>query len=212
MIRFYDGQPRYMFLSQHNDGAAYEFSAMQKEGQRPIVYVAKGGHANYPVAGVFNLVPNIIGLVYDTTTATTRWDAAKNYDGYWYSKTSGFVTAGGRNASTWSAGPPGVGYLQQVGKWGNKALLKSDPAQTFIFGQYKWSDGATGPGDPGKAIERTTLCITSNCIANSSLPTSSSLQVGQTAANNGGTSLQSPTSRTFCILTALALISLVYVH
>lgn len=176
MIRFYSGKPRNVFLSQHADGVAYQYDAMQKEGVRPIAYVARGGHANYPVAAETSLIPNIIGLVYDTTSPGPRWDVTLNYNGYWYSRTSGWANAVGRNASTWASGPPGYGYLQSVAKWGNKALPKNATGQEYIFGQYKWADGGTGPADGSKAIARTWMCATSDCVANSSLPASSAQQ------------------------------------
>jgi hypothetical protein len=82
MIRFYSGEPRYMFLSQHEDGTAYEWAALQKDGNRPIAYSAIGGHANYPVAGTFDLVTGLIGLIDDNTAAGPRWDTVLNYNGY----------------------------------------------------------------------------------------------------------------------------------
>jgi hypothetical protein len=188
MIRFLNGEPRFMFLSQHQDGEAYEFQAMQKESSgRPIAYVAHGGHANYPVAGTFELVQGLVGLLEDHTTAGYRWDTALNYNGYWYSQVDGFVTAGGSNASTHANGPPGIGYLQQTGKWGNQALPISDPEQAIIFGQPRWSDGGTGPIDPSKSLPRTWLCVQSNCPANASLPATSALQAGQVAATSTAT-------------------------
>jgi hypothetical protein len=81
MIRFYSGEPRFMFLSQHQDGQAYEWAALQKEGNRPIAYSATGGHANYPIAGTFELVQGLVGLLDDQTSAGTRWDLIQNYNG-----------------------------------------------------------------------------------------------------------------------------------
>lgn len=81
MIRFYSGQPRYVFLSQHEDGSAYTWDAVQKDGNRPIAYSAIGGHANYPVAGTFDLVTGLIGLIDDNTAAGPRWDPVLNYNG-----------------------------------------------------------------------------------------------------------------------------------
>ena len=189
MTRFYSGVPKYFFLSQHQDGEAYEWAAIQKENNtRPIAYSAVGGHANYPVAGTFELVQGLIGLLEDQTTAGWRWDTAKNYNGYWYSSVEGFVPANGMYASTHPKGPPGIGYLQQTGKWGNQALPASDPNQAIIFGQEEWSDGGTGPIDPSKGLARTWLCVQSDCAANSSLPATSKLQAGQLAASTGAAS------------------------
>ena len=103
---------------------------------------------------------------------------------YWVDAPN-FLQANGTNASTRPEGPPGVGYLQQTGKWGNQALQRDNPDQQIIFGQYEWSDGATGPYDPSKALLRTWLCVTSPCTANASLPASSKMQAGQVAAQGG---------------------------
>jgi hypothetical protein len=185
MIRFYSGEPRYLFMSAHEDGDAYEWQALQKEGARPIVYSAIGGHAHYAVAGSFEQVPGLVGLLEDNTSAGTRWDLIKNYNGYWASQAEGFIPANGTNATTRADGrPPGVGYLQQTGKWGNQALRADDPNQQIIFGQYQWSDGATGPYDPSKALLRTWLCVQSDCRANASLPASSAPQAGEVRATS----------------------------
>lgn len=82
MIRFMDEQPAYMFLSQHEDGFAYTWDALQKDGNRPIAYSAIGGHANYPVAGTFDLVSGLVGLIDDQTAAGPRWDVVQNYNGW----------------------------------------------------------------------------------------------------------------------------------
>lgn len=180
MVRFLNGEPKWVFYSQHQDGEAYAYSTVQKEDGRPVGYSAYGGHANYPVAGTFELVPGLIGLLEDKTTAGWRWDITQNYNGYWYSSVNGFVVAGGSNSSAGhDGGPPGIGYLQQTGKWGNKALPASNPAQQIIFGQEAWSDGGTGPIDPSKSLARTWLCVQSNCAVNASLPATSALQAGQ---------------------------------
>lgn len=204
MIRFYSGEPRYIFLSQHQDGQAYEWNAMQKEGNKPIVYIAAGGHANYPVAGTFELVQGLVGLLEDQTSAGTRWDLAQNYNGYWVDVPN-FIPANGTLSSTRAEGPPGVGYLQQTGKWGNQALPANNPNQRVIFGQYQWSDGATGPYDPSKALLRTWLCVTSSCAANSSLPASSKLQAGQQAATAQGAAGMTATASATLLLTGLSL-------
>ena len=42
MIRFKDGAPYAMHLSSHSDGEAYEWSALEKNGIRPLIYPAEG--------------------------------------------------------------------------------------------------------------------------------------------------------------------------
>ena len=46
MIRFHNGTPQAMWFSQHNNGQAFTYDAVEKKGIRPISYSAKGSHAN----------------------------------------------------------------------------------------------------------------------------------------------------------------------
>lgn len=41
MVRFLDGVPQAMFYSQHSDGEAFTYSAVEKEGVRPVLYVGE---------------------------------------------------------------------------------------------------------------------------------------------------------------------------
>jgi Vacuolar protein sorting-associated protein 62 len=48
MIRFSsDGTPLEMWFSQHDNGEAFTYDALEKSGVRPVVYSANGSHANY---------------------------------------------------------------------------------------------------------------------------------------------------------------------
>lgn len=49
MIRFIDEQPQSVYMSQHDEGEAVDYASMLKTENRPTVYVAKGGHGNYPL-------------------------------------------------------------------------------------------------------------------------------------------------------------------
>lgn len=53
MIRFLNGVPQAIFYSQHSDGEAFAWSAVAKNGVRPIVYSAGGSHANYATTYTF---------------------------------------------------------------------------------------------------------------------------------------------------------------
>jgi hypothetical protein len=55
MIRFEKGEPKAVWYSQHEYGEAYSYAAVQKAGKRPIVYSAKGSHANYATSGKHDL-------------------------------------------------------------------------------------------------------------------------------------------------------------
>jgi hypothetical protein len=49
MVRFINGVPDTVFFSAHANGAAYKYSALEKNGDRPVTYIGVGTHANYPV-------------------------------------------------------------------------------------------------------------------------------------------------------------------
>jgi len=51
MIRFSDGVPQAVWYSQHANGEAFTYNAVEKHGQRPVSYSAKGSHANYGTTG-----------------------------------------------------------------------------------------------------------------------------------------------------------------
>lgn len=51
MIRFKDGKPQSLWYSQHAYGQAFTYTAVEKQGIRPIGYSAKGSHAVYAIAG-----------------------------------------------------------------------------------------------------------------------------------------------------------------
>lgn len=49
MVRFVNGVPDTVYYSEHSNGAAYKYSAVEKIGVRPVSYTGIGTHANYPV-------------------------------------------------------------------------------------------------------------------------------------------------------------------
>jgi hypothetical protein len=51
MIRFLNGIPQALWFSQHASGEAFTYDATEKNGQRPVVYSAKGTHAVYAIPG-----------------------------------------------------------------------------------------------------------------------------------------------------------------
>ena len=51
MIRFSNGVPQAIWYSQHNNGEAFTYSCVEKQGQRPVSYSANGSHANYAITG-----------------------------------------------------------------------------------------------------------------------------------------------------------------
>jgi hypothetical protein len=51
MIRFKEGYPQAIFFSQHSRSQVFSYQAVEKEGDRPICYVAKGSHAVFATPG-----------------------------------------------------------------------------------------------------------------------------------------------------------------
>jgi hypothetical protein len=50
MVRFINGVPDTVYFSAHSGGSAYKYSALEKDGDRPITYIGIGTHANYAVS------------------------------------------------------------------------------------------------------------------------------------------------------------------
>ena len=50
-IRFVNEEPYAIYCSEHSAGSAYYWDVVDFSGERPITYVAYGGHANYVTAG-----------------------------------------------------------------------------------------------------------------------------------------------------------------
>ena len=83
MIRFVDGVPQYIYLSEHSGGSAYNYSALVQTNSRPTTYIAKGSHANYATAREQEYEGGFLANfgVYDTTDAGPYWDVIQNYRG-----------------------------------------------------------------------------------------------------------------------------------
>ena len=61
MVRFINGVPDTVYYSAHSGGAAYEYSAVEKIGDRPVSYTGIGTHANYAVClSVYPEGPNTV--------------------------------------------------------------------------------------------------------------------------------------------------------
>ena len=145
LIRFQHGKPRVVFLSEHNFGSAYSYSALEKltlpthpTRERPVVYSAIGSHAMYATAG---LQPYILplGLLHDATSRGPLWDPALNLHAFSYNPTSDTLTASSRTPHS----PTGWFFFN--GKWGDKAYPLSDPRQYGWLGEYHYVNGPLGP-------------------------------------------------------------------
>ncbi|KAI5292636.1 hypothetical protein KEM55_007662, partial [Ascosphaera atra] len=141
MIRFNNGEPYAIFYSQHSDGFAYGWNVVEKEGDRPVAYSAKGSHANYPTAGkqdrhdVNPLIPP--GFLIDTTDKGHKWDPTGNAYFYKFDNATQSFTPYRRSYP--------VNWLYFQGHWGDNRLPKGTKGQVEMFGQYKYDTGPTGP-------------------------------------------------------------------
>lgn len=164
MVRFQNGIPQAVWYSAHSGGQSFAYNAVQKDaaGLRPIVYSARGSHANYGLPGphayaISNIFPGLnipgVGLITDYTGAGALWDPVKS--AYWYSFSGntaqtqdssptrfdskvGTFTAYDRSTSP-------TGWLYYQGRWGDQQLPNDDKRQKQFFGQWKYVGGPNGP-------------------------------------------------------------------
>lgn len=146
MIEFQNGVPQTMWYSQHQDGEAFQFSAIPKYngGLRPIVYSANGSHANYATSGTHDhTIPGLdlpfgVFLV-DYTDNGHFWDPTLNA---YYASVS--FPSGSPVFVAYDSTTP-IDWLNFVGAWGDEQYPSSYPGQYDIFGQYRYASGPTGP-------------------------------------------------------------------
>ncbi|KAH7130944.1 vacuolar protein sorting-associated protein 62 [Dactylonectria macrodidyma] len=147
MIRFRDGKPTGIFYSQHVDGMAYDWDdeTISKTDGRPIVYSARGSHANYPQSG--DQLHNI--ALIDYCDEGQKWDPLLS--AYFYrfdpatSKITPLIPPNQSSPSPPSANLTSFFYF--TGLWGDKRWPDSDPRQEVIpfFGLRRFQTGPTGP-------------------------------------------------------------------
>jgi len=167
MVRFNNSVPTAVWYSQHSNGAAYTYSAVNKIGDRPVSYSAIGSHANYPTTGKQIYGP--LALLSDNTNQGPLWDVTKNFRAFYYDTSTGnFSLATGAGSGGKLQPSEGSGWLDFTGGWGDQQW------QDWRFGQYHFGDeyhisnGATGP--PEKNLGRTTVCQNDPCTILTSLP------------------------------------------
>lgn len=170
-IRFRNGKPDQVFLSEHDFGSAFTWRAMEKyipsfdgsgtmigswsnetaakHAKRPVVYSAVGSHAMYGTPGLHPYVLPF-GLLHDETDRGPLWDPAKNVQSYTYDPKADIV-----RASTLNPKSP-TGWFHYAGHWGDKYYPLSDPRQYRFAGQYHFVNGPTGP--KFKNLARRAIC------------------------------------------------------
>ncbi|CAO1597502.1 Vacuolar protein sorting-associated protein 62 [Xanthoria calcicola] len=149
LVRFIDGKPEYVFVSEHFFGEAYTYSAIEKVGKRPVVYSAIGTHAMYATPGTHPYVLPL-GLLHDETDRGPLWDPALNSLTYRYNHTSDVLVA-----SNLTPQAPTEWFFFN-GHWGDKLYPIDDSRQYEFVGQYHYVTGPLGPRF--KHLGRTKVC------------------------------------------------------
>ncbi|KAJ5725015.1 uncharacterized protein N7483_006372 [Penicillium malachiteum] len=161
MIRFVNEEPYAIYCSEHSAGSAYYWDVVDFSGDRPLTYIAYGGHANYVTAGTQDYTI-ALGIISDKTDAGYLWDMTLNYRGYWYDVDSEeFTVAGGVGTGATEEDDETADWLSWLGYWGDEeypdGLLDDlETGQYCISSECHYSSGPTGPYD--KNLGRTTMC------------------------------------------------------
>jgi len=139
MIRFIDEVPYGMWFSQHGSGEVClweDTTCLSKQGDRPVVYSARGSHANYPTAGSHVHDSALV----DVANKGRVWDPVQPAWIYSYNAATDVLTAlEPSNAPT--------DWFHFTGGWGDKQYSDKDPRQSTVpyFGLKKYNNGPTGP-------------------------------------------------------------------
>ncbi|KAI9743941.1 MAG: Vacuolar protein sorting-associated protein 62 [Claussenomyces sp. TS43310] len=176
MVRFVNGAPTQMFLSEHEFGVSYTFEAMEKQGQRPVIYSGVGTHAMYATPGKH---PYVIpfGILKDVTDKGPLWDPAQNFHSYHYDTTAAEGEDRGHRRRSLSPATEQDPFLDGIktltpttntpdaptswfhfaGHWGGKLLPRSDSRQYAFFSERAYVSGPPGP--KFKALGRRHTCL-----------------------------------------------------
>ena len=138
LIRFQHGKPKIVFFSEHFFGQAYTYDAVEKIGQRPVVYSAVGTHANYATTGLHPYILPL-GLLHDETDKGPLWDPAMNCMKYTYDVKNDTLTPDRRTSDA-----PTEWFFFN-GHWGDKLYPLDDRRQYEFAGQYHYVTGPLGP-------------------------------------------------------------------
>lgn len=148
LVRYYNGEPIIVWMSAHGGGGAYHYHNLEKyelDAKHPIIFSARGTHANYVSVGTH---PHDLPyeILCDFTDRGPLWNPTKNYLGYTYD--GKFVYPAENNTNSKHKGRE-IAYgdwLTFTGHWGDKQLEDDDPRQTHsLIGGYKYIDGPRGP-------------------------------------------------------------------
>lgn len=148
LVRFYKGEPVIVWMSAHGGGGAFYYHNLEKyalDPRHPVIFSARGTHANYPSVGQHphDLPYDILS---DFTDRGPLWNPSRNYLGYTFDGKHVFPATNNSNPKhigrEWQYG----NWLAFKGHWGDQQLADNDKRQTYSFiGGHKYIDGPTGP-------------------------------------------------------------------
>lgn len=144
LVRFQDGVPELVWMSAHGGGSAYDYTCMEHfdDTKRPVLFSARGTHANYATVGQHSHdIP--YHMLSDFTDRGPLWDPAQNYLAYVYGGTDDSLTYG--NGSVAGREKEYGDWLLYHGRWGDKKLPPDDPRQKFHPFEWRMIDGPFGP-------------------------------------------------------------------
>jgi hypothetical protein len=139
MIHFKAGKPMGIWFSQHAFGQACDWAdetCLSKQGDRPIVFSARGSHATYPSEGSHIHDEALI----DITDKGRIWDPTQPAYYYLYNHSTGTFEAADPTTTH-------TDWLDFNGAWGDKQYPDTDPRQKIVpyFKLKKYQSGPDGP-------------------------------------------------------------------
>jgi Vacuolar protein sorting-associated protein 62 len=138
VVRFHNGKPKAVFVSEHFFGQAYSYRAVEKIGKRPVIYSAIGTHAMYATPGTHSYILPW-GLLHDRTDKGPLWDPALNSLMYTYDVRNYTL----RSSNITPKAP--TEWFHFAGRWGDKQYPLSDSRQYLFAGNYHYVSGPLGP-------------------------------------------------------------------
>ncbi|KAL8788189.1 MAG: hypothetical protein Q9213_001828 [Squamulea squamosa] len=162
LVRFIDGKPKYVFVSEHYFGQAYTYSAVEKLGKRVSEEPPPYKQHSLIMLEACHL------LRYRHACHTDRgplWDPTLNSFTYTYDHTSDVLLA-----SNVTPRAP-IEWFYFNGHWGDKFYPVNDDRQYRFAGQYHYVNGPLGPRF--KHLGRKKVCqgrTTDPCVIHYWLP------------------------------------------
>lgn len=166
MMRFENGIPRGVFFSEHEGGQAYAYEAVEKRGERPVIYSAVGSHAMYAMPSSHSYILPF-NLLKDETDKGPLWDPSLNNYAYHYDYTREYGEDTDDLLQPQSLLPAAsnpyapTSWFHFRGRWGDEVYSLADPRQWRFFGQYHYVTGPDGP--KFKTLDREKMCQRRDC-------------------------------------------------